>query len=254
MAIQCFAPTVGEVAYLVAYPTTGLVNARSAQTLSVWFNVASWPTVTWSMFGFYNGTANLSTAPTTAVQIGTRNGTVMDVWTWGGGVMISSTGFTLPTNTWFHVAYTCNTFGTNQTHQLYINGVLNNTTTNTIQINGVLTQIYINGYPEGSRTAETGAWLMDDARCFDRQLTADEIRTIASVRGSSDGICSGSVCRYDFSEGYLGTSVGGGVNGAVGAVDLSSQLNNLTLVRTTASPAPIYVADYSDRYERPTHS
>lgn len=254
MAIQLYAPTSGAASYLYCYPGNGLLNARTAQTMSCWFNATAWGTAVISLFGFYNGTANLSTVPTTAIQIGTRNGATVDVWTWGGGLLVSSTGFTLPTNTWTHIVYTCNTFGTNQTHNLYINGVLNNTATNTIQINGVLTQFYVNGYPESTHTAETGTWQLDDARCFNRQLTVNEIVTLYNVRGSSDGLVFGSICRYDLHEGYIGTTLAGGTDGETAAYDLSGLNNMLILSHTTTSPAPTYLADYVDRYERPCHS
>ncbi len=255
MAIRLYSPsTTVASSYLYCYPGNGLLNARTAQTMSVWINCPTIGTNVLSMFGFYNGTANLSTIPTTAIQIGSRSGSSIDVWTWGGGILISAVGVTFTANTWIHITYTCNTFGTNQTHLLYINGVLNNTTTNTTQINGVLTQYYINGYPEATRRAETGDWQLDDARCFNRQLTAEEILTLYNVRGSSDGLVYGSIGRYDFNEGYIGSTLAGGVDGAVAAYDLSGNNNALILSHTSISTAPTYISDYADRYDRPCHS
>jgi len=67
-----------------------------------------------------------------------------------------------PINTWVHYVYTCTvssngagTAGT-QTHSLYINGLLNNTASNALQVAGLQTMIYLNGYPVvvGSTGAE----------------------------------------------------------------------------------------------------
>lgn len=187
--------------FLSGYPSSGLPAARSNHTLMCWINNTDgtlWGSGgTASICGMYSGTYNASTTPVTATQIGTRTGTTFDVWTWGGTVMISSIAPVAPpvVNKWYHIAYVYNVSTT--THQLYINGVLNNTTVNTIQQAGTFTQVYINGYPQASPAlSETNNALVDGVRCFNRALTANEILTIYNSQGFRDGIAFGQVANY----------------------------------------------------------
>jgi hypothetical protein len=196
MALQ-FSANAG---FYSGYPSSGLSNAQGDQSLCCWINSAVLGGVgnggaAASMCGFYNGTYNASTAPTTATQIGSRSGTTIDVWTWGGAVMISSTGTAPAANTWYHVVYTYTSSTT--THRLYINGVLNNTLTNSIQLPGTFTQLYLNGFPQtGSATSETSSTKVDGVRSFNRVLSAAEIITIFNSTGFRDGIAYGQNAHY----------------------------------------------------------
>ncbi len=256
MAIQLYAPDLLVASsYLYCYPANGLISTNGTYTLSLWVNFPTTPATTISMFGFYNGTADLITTPTTAIQVGVRGTGNIDIWTWGGGLLVSTTGYTIPSNTWIHVTYTCTAIsGGTQTHKVYINGNLNNTSTNATQIAGILTQFCVNGYPEATHRNETGTWSLDDPRCFDRVLSDNEILTMYSTKGSCDGIVHGAVCRYDLSESFVGSTVANGTNGNIASYDLSIQKNNLVLAHTSTSTAPTYVIDWIDKYERPTHS
>jgi hypothetical protein len=176
-------------------------NALTACSVSVWIN-ADWQGAagTRSYVGMYNSAGG------TAIQIGTKtsNGQI-DVWTWGGSILVSSTGITVPSGTWVHVTYTFD--GTS--HRLYINGVLNNTTTqtNNPQLAGSFNMVSLNGYTSGG-VSETGTFQVDTYDYYNRMLSADEVQTIYSAAGNRHGIVYGCVVRYEFDEGISGNTIG----------------------------------------------
>lgn len=200
MALQ-FATSQG---FMSGYPSVNLPIPSQDYTFMCWLNDPT--SVIWgkgvgaySMCGLYSGTYNATTTPTSACQIGTRSGTTIDVWNWGGTVMISSVApYAPPTSgTWYHVAYVYT--AANTTHKLYINGVLNNTAVNALQQTVQFTQVYLNGYPQTSpATSETSACAIDQPRCYTRALTANEILTIYQSFGTNDGIVYGLSAMYDF--------------------------------------------------------
>ena len=146
-----------------------------------------------------------------------------------------------PINTWVHVAYTSsvssNGIGTagTQTHSLYINGLLNNTNSNAIQIAGVPTLIYLNGYPQSLANTgfESNKTAVDDCEFFNRALSAAEIATLYNCYGSRDGIVLGLVARYEFNELPAGSSV-------MSCTDFSGNNNELTLTVVGTGVAPTY--------------
>jgi hypothetical protein len=227
MAIQ-FGKTQG---FLSGYPSSGLPASNSNYTLMCWINGSSavfGGGVTASICGIYNGTYNASTAPTTACQIGTKTGTTIDIWSWGGANLISSiTPYTaMSANTWYHITYTYNAATT--THQLYINGILNNTAINSTQITGTFTQLYLNGYPQiAPATNETSASQVDGVRVFTRILSGNEILTIYNSRGFQDGIAYGQVANYIFN-GPIGVQ-------ASNIYDLSGLNSSLNTYATTTN-------------------
>jgi hypothetical protein len=188
--------------------TTFFASSTSAQSISVWIN-ALWDgaTKTTSMVGMYNATT------ATAIQIGSRIAAGQcDIWTWGGGVMITSTGVTIPANVWVNITYTYD--GTS--HRLYYNGILNNTVVNgtaprVAQIAGNFNQVYMNGYSSGT-TSETGNFYVDTYDYYNRTLSADEVRTIYEAEGNRHGIVYGTLLRYEFDEGVIGNTVTSIVN------------------------------------------
>ena len=229
-------------------PGPGLTNTRNAQTFMCWISGDStvWgagTTYTSSICGMYDGTYNASTTPTTALQIGVKqlNPDGVYVWNWGGNVLVSTsptsgngaiTPYTPTANTWFHVAYSCNTWtGTNQTHLMYINGVLRASSTNALQTGGQLTQNYINGFPQVPPVtySETTNSKVDDVRLYSRQLSADEIMTIYNSRGVIDNIVSGLVAYYVFEEGISGQP-------ANLVFDTSVSINNLIMQNNGGTP------------------
>jgi hypothetical protein len=149
----------------------------------------------------------------TAIQIGSRTAAGQcDIWTWGGGIMISSTGVTIPANTWVNIAYTYD--GTS--HRLYYNGVLNNTVVNgtaprVAQIAGNFNQVYMNGYSTGL-TGETANFYVDTYDYYNRMLSTDEVRTIYEAEGNRHGIVYGALLRYEFDEGVISNTVTSIVN------------------------------------------
>jgi len=191
-----------------ATDATFFLSSTAAQSVTVWIN-ALWDgaTKTSSMVGMYNS------AGTTAIQIGSRTAAGQcDIWTWGGGIMISSTGITIPANTWVNITYTYD--GTN--HRLYYNGALNRTVVNgttpfVAQIAGNFNTVYMNGFATGG-TNETATFMVDTYYYYNRTLSADEIQTIYSARGNRHGIVYGSLLRYEFDEAVLGSNVVSVVN------------------------------------------
>lgn len=176
------------------------------QSISVWIN-AAWDgnTTTRSYVGMY-GSPNTPGGGLTAVQIGSRGANRCDIWTWGGGILVSTTGITIPANEWINITYTYD--GT--THRVYYNGVLNNSA-NTAQIVGNFDRVWLNGYREGG-TNETGTFQVDTYEYFNRELTTNEILTIYNTRGNVHGIVFGSILRYEFDEGVAGATVNTVVN------------------------------------------
>jgi hypothetical protein len=226
MAIQLSATDIHLTSTSSNFP-----NAVGPLTFMSWINYANWSAgVTASMVGVY-------LPGTTAIQIGTKtNSGTINIWTWGGGELINAVGLYTPTNNqWIHVAYTYD--GIN--HTLYINGVLITTSTAT-QVAGVLTTMYINGYPTGS-TNETSTVMIDDTLLFNRVLGLYEINTIYNCAGTRDGIAYGLNARYRYDESAPGDTV-------TTITDYSGNGNVLT---PSGSGTPIsYVATYVANDER----
>jgi hypothetical protein len=217
-----------------------------------WLNSNVWATgatATASIAGLYNGTNDAATVPTTGLQIGASSNNVVTCWTFGGTVLVSTTGFTPPVNTWFHVAYSCTAIaGGNQTHSIYINGVLNNTATNALQTAGTYTMVYLNGFPQTTAAAatytETSLTQQDDTMVFNRQLSAAEILTVYTSFGMRDGDVYGLVARYNFNELPVGSNT-------TGVRDFSGLGNNLLVVNRGGGTVPTYLVDYSSSDTRP---
>jgi hypothetical protein len=171
--------------------------AIAPQSISVWIN-ALWDgaTKTSSMVGMY------ASAGGTAIQIGSRIAAGQcDIWSWGGTILLSTTGVTIPANTWVNITYTYD--GT--THKIYYNGLINNTST-TAQLAGNFNQVYLNGYSTGA-TSETANFYVDTYDYYNRVLSADEIRTIYESEGNRHGIVYGALLRYEFDEGVINNTV-----------------------------------------------
>ena len=202
-------------------PVTTFPNRSLPMSLLCWVNSASWGVETASMVGVY-------LSRTTGIQIGSRLGsTGIEVWTWGGGQAISTNGIYAPvSNTWLHIAYIWD----GSINYIYANGELITTSTNA-PVAGVLTQIYINGYPTGG-LGEVSNTLVEDVAFYDRALSADEVSTIVSTRGYKDGIYNGLLARYCFNELPAGSTM-------TSVIDYSG--NNLFLTATGPGTIPTYV-------------
>jgi hypothetical protein len=242
MALQSYIGTIAATpvqSYLSSYPAAGMVSVTGTVSFMAWFNTADFAVISVisSMVGMYNGTNNASTLPTTAIQLGAGQSGVansFDVWTWGGTILVNTgTIMAMPVNTWFHAAYTCTAaVAGSQTHSIYINGALINTSTNTLQVAGTITQVFINGFPETTANlatyAETNTAQIDDVRVYGRLLSASEIKTIYSLRGYRDGIVDGLFARYNFDEAIAGSLV-------TKCTDFSPNNNPLNIYNVNAS-------------------
>lgn len=194
-----------------ATDATFFTSATVSQSITVWIN-ALWDgnIKTSSMVGMYQAAGGTGA---TAIQIGSRTAAGQcDIWTWGGGIMISSTGVTIPANTWVNITYTYD--GTS--HRLYYNGtlnrtVINGTAPNVAQIAGSFNAVYMNGFAAGG-VSETATFMVDTYYYYTRTLSADEIQTIYAARGNRHGIVYGSLLRYEFDEAVLGSDVVSVVN------------------------------------------
>jgi hypothetical protein len=254
MALQLYqATTSNNGAFLSSYPASNLPNTTGAVTMCCWINSLDWTTGTKSIIGMYDGI--LSTA-NTAIQIGSRTGTTgVVVWTWGGAILITSgANAALQPNVWVHVTYTCTAIsGGQQTHRIYLNGLLVNTVTNSVQVAGVLTQTFVNGYPQpfASYSLETSTTQVDDLYVYNRILSDDEILTVYNTRGLRDGIVTGLVARYKFNEGLVDGIVANNTHTGLSNYDVSENLNPLYLYNANNGQAPTNIIDFADQYTRP---
>jgi hypothetical protein len=232
--------------YLSSNPAANMPNTNSTITLMGWIKYSSWGTAaTASIIGNYNGTPTASTAPTTAIQIGARSALPGDVvvWSWNYVHLLDTGGLvTLPANDWIHVAYTCTAIsGGNQTHSIYVNGAFINSATNALQVAGVLTQTYINGYPQtAGGTTESNAAMVDGVSLYNRILSANEIETVYSLKGARDNIVNGLVSRYCFDEAATGN--------VSTCIDYTPNKNNL--VAGAGANPPTYVAGFANLNSR----
>jgi hypothetical protein len=189
-----------------ATDATFFASATVPQSITVWIN-ALWDgnVKTSSMVGMYQAAGGTGA---TAIQIGSRVAAGQcDIWTWGGGIMVSSTGVTIPASTWVNITYTYD--GTS--HRLYYNGTLNNTVVNGTapnvpQIVGSFNAVYMNGFAAGG-VSETADFIVDTYYYYNRTLTSNEVQTIYAARGNRHGIVYGSLLRYEFDEEVLGSNV-----------------------------------------------
>jgi hypothetical protein len=182
---------------------TSFQSATTPITISVWIN-APWTGGggAQSYVGLYGEQQRIANGTTTAIQFGSRAANSFNVWTWGGGALVNSTISMTPyVNQWAFVAYTYD--GT--THRCYVNGVAGGTSTNA-QIAGTFDRVYLNGYTNGA-AAETSSFQLDTYSYYNRALSADEILTMYTIQGHRHGILYNSVCRYEFSEGAIGSNV-----------------------------------------------
>lgn len=226
MAIQLTATDIH-----LSNTATALVSARGPLTLMSWINHTWSSTTTASIVGAY-------LSGTTGIQIGSKTASTIDVWTWGGTVLVTSSGsgYTPTDSSWVHVTYTYD--GT--THLIYADGVQIASSTAT-QTAGTLTQLYINGYPTGV-TNETSTARVDDMMLFNRVLTQPEIMSIYMAGGARDGTTFGVLAKYRFLLQTVGSTV-------TMVTDLSG--NGFNLTSSGAGTAMSYVAGIIDIDTRP---
>lgn len=214
------------------------VQSTSPQSITVWIN-ALWDGAVKvsSMVGMYNNPGG-----TAAIQIGAKvaNGQC-DVWSWGGGTILSTTGVTIPSNVWVNITYTFD----GATARLYYNGVLNNSAAYTPAAI-VFNQVFLNGYIGGA-TNETATFQLDTYEYFTRALSAYEVQTIYTTRGNRHGIVYGELLRYEFDEGAAGSTV-------VAVPDQGPQagtLNNSLVSNSPRTPLVTYSAAAASNNLRP---
>lgn len=145
--------------YLLASPVVGLPAANSPRTESLWFKTPNNIATTRVMAIEQNLTG-------TAVQLELRNN-LIDVAVWGGNTMVTSPAASFAV--WHYLAYTFD--GTS--HRLYVDGVLQATTTTAPQT-GTPDRLYFGTY---SGLGQFFGGQIDDFRLYNRALTASEIVT-----------------------------------------------------------------------------
>lgn len=133
----------------------------------------------------------------------------------GGVQVIANTGVAPAAGGWNHIAVVARYVANSWT--LYVNGVSvfsaaaalgGVNTSNTPSLSGALMS-------DQSLTTEFLKGKMDDARFYNREVTANELLTIVSARGT-DGIVSGLTSRWMLNELAPGNNVVGAVNMANG--------------------------------------
>jgi hypothetical protein len=218
--------------------TSFFLASTSPQSISVWIN-ALWDgaTKTSSYVGMYNGAGS-----TAAIQIGSRIAQGQcDIWSWGGAIILSSTGVTVPSNTWINITYTFD--GT--TARLYYNGVLNNSAAYApAAIN--FNQVFLNGYTSGG-VGETATFQVDTYEYYARALSASEIQTMVSTQGNRHGIVYQELLRYEFDEGVVGVPVAAIFNQSP---QVGTASNNL-VSNSVRTPAVTFAAGYVSHNLRP---
>ncbi len=172
---------------------SGFPAANANQTISVWFKYSSNPSGSKTMVSLSNNGSS------SGVRLGFSNpggGTTPSVRKFDGTVLAQAA--TLPsTNVWHHMAYTFD--GT--THRLYIDGVADGTSATAAN---TATPDNLN-FARNSDNTEFFAGNIDDARVYNRVLTANGVLTLANCQGH-DGITSGMVGRWGFRSGATSPS------------------------------------------------
>lgn len=207
--------TVAVDKHLSNSASTGFTTSTAAFSISTWIS-GTWNSGTISMVGLYGPAGT----PTSAVQIGSRGDGLVSCWTWGGGLLLASAG-TVTNSTWHHIVYTFD--GT--THQLYVDGVLSNTSTSA-QIAAQFAYIYVNGYPTGVAN-EAAVYSVDSYAYYSRVLSANEVLTQFSLRGARHDIVNSLIAAYEFDELSDGSTVSQ-------ITDLTGNGNHLTVTGSGA--------------------
>jgi hypothetical protein len=194
------------------YVDVGVTNipANNAnQSVSCWFFYTVNPTGNQNLIAMMNDPAS------SGDQVGFRDqGTGEHIlsWAFGGSTLVEGT-FLPTTDAWHHVVWTWD--GT--THSLYVDGVLDNTSTTAPQT-ATPTAVNIGRWTGGSEYFEG---TVDDIRVYDRALSSEEIETMYAALGV-DGIVAGLVSRWTMKEGSPGSIASGAGN----VKDLAVNANN----------------------------
>jgi hypothetical protein len=212
------------------------IMSNDTQTISVWLN-ALWDgkTKVSSLVGMYNST-NSSTSGT-AIQLGSRVARGQcDIWDWGGKVLVSTTGVSIPSNQWVNITYTFD----GSTHSIYYNGVLNNTSKIT-HTSILIDTVYINGYANSlDPTLETANFYVDSYEYYTRVLAAEEILSIYAS-GGNQVITYGCMLRYDFCVGVLSSN----------AIVINNLLTNDNLYSATGNSPSMIITPSTVTYKTP---
>lgn len=108
--------------------------------------------------------------------------------------------------TWYHVVFTISGGpGSGAVAQIYINGVLNASSTYTATDTPTGTTLWV-GNRSGAASGQCFDGVLDDLRVYNRVLSAIEVQTIYNA-GGSDHIWNGCVDRWLMNEGSSGATV-----------------------------------------------
>ncbi len=154
--------------------TNKVPAANKSQTISFW---AKFP----STSGVHDMVTLMDAADASGLEIGINGGN-LNVWEYGGPILISMVAPSI--NTWHHIAYVYNTAGAG-TDQLYVDGVVNtgggNTTTHQT---GTPTVAYLGTWNAGS---ELYNGQLDDVRVYSTALSSTQVAQLAAGRYAGTG-------------------------------------------------------------------
>lgn len=209
---------------------TNFLRSTSSYSINAWIYNDWTAGTTKSLVGLYDGTPTVTGTPLVGMQIGTQGTGEVTCWMYGGAVIVkTATSSMLPyNNVWVMVTYTFD--GTS--NRIYVNNTLQATTT-TALVDGLFTQIWLNGYPPTGNANETSNFQVDAYSYYNRTLSADEVSTIYNASGDRDGIEYGHLANYSFDELPEGSTV-------VSSVDLTGNGNTLQISGTGTAITYIY--------------
>jgi|GEM_PF-1774536 len=189
-------------------PETGLPSGtKPVLTVSMWIkvpNAANYTSLVKWGTGDSTGTYGVFLSAG-SIRIGIGSSAVT------GSTLTSTAVFPVPSNTWTHIAVTCDGTTTN----IYLNGIVRATSTSTFTIN-----LGTNGLSnQGTRGLTTDNGLEDQLLIYNTALSSSDIATIYnSGLGTALIPLNGLLRRYEFEEGTGTTLVdlsGNGYNGTL---------------------------------------
>lgn len=226
--------------------TTGVSfqNALLPATITCWINAPWTGAGAQSYVGLYDENQRITSGnnTSTAIQLGCRATNTFNVWTWGGGLLNTSSISMAPyVNQWVFIAYTFD--GT--IHRCYVNGILADSTTAT-QRSGNFDRVYLNGYTNGGAN-ETETFKLDTYNYYSRTLSVDEILTMYTSKGNRHGIVHNISTRYEFDGGSIGSNVVSIPN----LTTFNPLYSNLIPVVPAGTTPVSYIAGYASGNLRP---
>lgn len=171
------------------------LNSGPLTTLDT-FTVAFRATVSsWSVTAALINLLGSGASPSQGIQMGPRGTNGISLWLYGGTVLTNSGA--LVNGAPYQITLTLG----GGAASLFVDGSLSAS----VAYSGSYSfdQIFVNGY--NVTASETSDALLENLAIYERILTDGEIKTIASAKGYRDGIVSGLLAKYDFTQYPAGT-------------------------------------------------